>query len=196
MTDAIPLGPFLLRINIEHTPSPRDPKGADEYYKALGILLVAWGRLEGHFVACLLTLLAMPEGKTLGEKNLPMKWDSRAAMWGKAFDTLPILQQFKEAASVLLKEIQEVALDRHAIVHALWEPFNPDDPPTIGIVSIKRKKGTTNGLDIQRASISRDMIKEIGEKANRLNLALIPLSQFLTRYRTAQKPPPADIRTI
>ena len=36
----------LLRITIEHTPSPTDPEGADEIYKALGIMIVAWGRLE------------------------------------------------------------------------------------------------------------------------------------------------------
>jgi hypothetical protein len=187
--------PGMLRIAIEHTPSPTDPEGADEFYKALGILIVAWGRLEGHFVVCLITLLNLPGGKELGEQ-LPMNFDRRAIIWRKAFETMTPLQPFRESALTLLAEIKDVASDRNAIAHALWESFAPNEPASIGVVMIKAKNKTKNGLDIRRATITTAMLKEIGEKANRLNLTLTPLSQFLTWYRSSQNPPPADTRTI
>jgi len=49
---------FLLKLNIHTTPSPADPAGADEFYKAFGIMMIAWGRLENHLTTCLLTLAA------------------------------------------------------------------------------------------------------------------------------------------
>lgn len=195
MTDSAPPMPGLLRITIEPTPSQTDPKGADEFYKALGILIVAWGRLEGHFVICLLTLLNMPGGRELGEQ-LPMNFDRRAIMWRKAFETMPALQPFKEPALRLLVEIADVANDRNAIAHALWEPFTPNTPPSIGIVTIKAKNKTKNGLDIRRAEITTAMLVEIGEKANSLNLTMTPLSQFLTWFRSAQNLPPSETHTI
>ena len=113
----------MLRITIEHTPSPTDPEGSDELYKALGIMIVAWGRLEGQFVVCLLMLLNLPGGKELGDQ-LPMPFDRRATMWRKAFETMAPLHPFKESALTLLEGIKDVADDRHLIVHALWEAFN------------------------------------------------------------------------
>jgi hypothetical protein len=185
----------MLRITIQHTPSPTDPEGAGELYKALGIMIVAWGRLEGQFVLCLLTLLNLPGGNELGDQ-LPMHFDRRATIWRKAFETMPLLQSFREAALELLDGIKDAAHDRHVIVHALWDAFEPTDPPSIGIVTIKPKNKTKNGLDTQRHTVTTAKLREIGEKINRLNLALAPLGQFLTRYRSAQNPPPADIRTI
>jgi hypothetical protein len=49
---AMPYTPWLFRIQLEHTPSLNDPKGSRDFYEALGVLVVAWGRLEGHFLAC------------------------------------------------------------------------------------------------------------------------------------------------
>jgi hypothetical protein len=187
--------PGLLRITIEHTPSPNDPEGADEFYKALGILIVAWGRLDGHFVACLLMLLNLPGGQELGER-LPMSFDERAKAWRKAFETMAALQPFKENALQLLADIKDVATDRHAVAHALWEKFDRSEPISIGILTIKHKNKTRNGLETRRHTVTTAMLKAVGEKANRLNLDLIPLSRFLTQYRAALNPPPADIRIV
>ena len=187
--------PGMLRITIEHTPSPNDPEGADEFYKALGILIVAWGRLEGHFVACLLMLLNLPGGKEISER-LPMQLEERSTLWRKAFETMEPLQSFRENALRLLEEIKDVASDRNAVAHALWEKFEPGEPLSIGTLTIKHKNKTKNGLETRRNKITTAMVKEVGEKANRLNLAMIPLSQFLTWYRSELNPPPADIRTV
>src|ERR1700679_3258563 len=96
----------MFRLTLHQTPPPTDPEGADELYKALGIMIVAWGRLEGQFVMCLLTLLNLPGGTELGVQ-LPMAFDSRATMWRKAFGTMVPLKPFKENALKLLEEIKE-----------------------------------------------------------------------------------------
>jgi hypothetical protein len=95
--------PFLFRLTVEHTPSPNDPEGADDLYRAIGIMVVAWGRLEGHFVASLLTMMAI-SGDRLGHQ-LPMNWKARSAMWRKAFETLPYLAAFKQSGLQFLTQV-------------------------------------------------------------------------------------------
>jgi hypothetical protein len=53
--------PVSLRIAAHHTPHHTDPADAHEFYAALGMLTVAWGRLEGHVIGNLLTLTNFPE---------------------------------------------------------------------------------------------------------------------------------------
>lgn len=185
----------MLRVTIHPTPSPDDPEGADEFYKALGILIVVWGRLEAHFVMCLLTLMNLPGGKEISER-LPMQLEERSTLWRKAFETMEPLQSFKENALRLLEEIRDVASDRNAIAHAMWEQFEPGEPLTIGTLTIKHKNKTKNGLETRRNRITTAMVEEVAEKANHLNLAMIPLSQFLTWFRSELNPPPADIRIV
>jgi hypothetical protein len=187
--------PGMFRLTLQNTPSPTDPEGADELYKALGIMIVAWGRLEGQFVLCLLMLLNLPGGTKLGHQ-LPMAFDNRSTMWRKAFDTMVALKPFKGIALALLDEIKEVAQDRHLIVHALWEGFDAANPPSISILNIKPKNKTKNGLETRRNSVTTAKLGEVAEKLNRLNRTLAPITQFLTWYRSSQNPPPADIRIV
>ena len=42
-----PQEPIVVSIPAHHTPHPSDPPDAHEFYAALGMLSVAWGRLEG-----------------------------------------------------------------------------------------------------------------------------------------------------
>jgi hypothetical protein len=187
----------MLQITIEHTPSPNDPKGADQFYRALGIFIVAWGRLEGQFVVCLLSLLNLSgaQGLGLGTK-LPMSFDDRAALWRKAFEGIPLLLPLKEAAMIFLQELKDLAEDRHTIVHALWEPFAPTEPPSVDIVTIKHKNKTKDGLETNRHTVTTAKLTEIAQKADRLNIAMAPLSQLVTKLRSAQNPPPGNIRRV
>jgi hypothetical protein len=187
----------MLQITIEHTPSPRDPKGADEFYRALGIFIVAWGRLEGQFVVCLLSLLNLSgaQGLGLGTK-LPMSFDDRATVWRKAFEGIPLLLPIKGAAMIFLQELKDLAEDRHTIVHALWEPFAPNEPPSIDIVTIKHKNKTKDGLETNRHTVTTVKLTGIAQKADSLNIAMAPISQLVTNLRAAQNPPPENIRRV
>jgi hypothetical protein len=53
-----------------------------------------------------------------------------------------------------LSEMEEIAKDRHALAHALWDAFNPSEPLSIGAMIIKAKPKTRNGLDIRRETIT------------------------------------------
>jgi hypothetical protein len=185
----------LYRLTLQQTPSPTDPEGADELYKALGIVIVAWGRLEGQFVMGLLTLLNLPGGKKLGEQ-LPMSFDRRAALWSKGFETMTPLHPFRDIASTLLTRIEDAATDRHLLVHALWEAVAPTEPITIDIVNIKPKKKTKNGLETRRNTVTVAKLREASERINQLNLDLAPVTKFLTWYRSSLNPPPANIRMV
>jgi hypothetical protein len=57
--------PSLLRIYPQTTPSPNDPPGADKFYWALGVAIVAWGRLEGNFLACLMMIIQIAKDKRI-----------------------------------------------------------------------------------------------------------------------------------
>jgi hypothetical protein len=81
----------LLRITAHYTPHSSDPPDAHEFYAALGMFTVAWGRFEGHMTGALLQILAMPEASTT-DSHLPIlcltiAWKKRAILWKAAFKT-------------------------------------------------------------------------------------------------------------
>jgi hypothetical protein len=115
------------RLNLQHTPSPHDPEGATAFYQALGTLVVAWGRLYGHFLTCILAILSTDATKGLSRKR-PMAWDERARIWKEAFRLSPVLKPHEPIALKFLEEIQDVANDRNILVHGLWERFNSGSP--------------------------------------------------------------------
>ncbi len=49
----------VIVITAHHTPHHSDPPDAHEFYAALGRLVVAWGRFEGHLNGNLLTILSL-----------------------------------------------------------------------------------------------------------------------------------------
>jgi hypothetical protein len=177
-----PPNPWLFRLTLERTPSPYDPKGAGEFYQALGTMMVAWGRLEGHFLTCIITILATEATKSLSRK-IPMTWQERARIWKDAFRLSPALKPHEPTALAFLEEIQDVAQDRHAIAHSLWERFNPGPPLSAGIILINHKKGTPDGIDFQRATITTDELNQIAQKASRLNIELQVFSAILIAER-------------
>jgi hypothetical protein len=180
--------PVVLHIRIEDTPATNDPVGAAGFYRMLGMVSMAMGRLEGQFTLCLLMLMNLPGAEALGY-ILPISWKKRAEMWRRAFEGVPILQSRKDVALPLLAEIIDVMQDRHALAHAIWENFVPGPSLGVAAIRLKHKRGTTDGLESGRTTITLDMLSAILAKANILNRQLLPISQFLTSLRPA--PPEA-----
>jgi hypothetical protein len=69
----------LLQITAHSTPHQSDPPNASDFYSMLGMLLVAWGRLEAHVIGNLLTILNFPEMTNSGP--LPLVWKERLKLW-------------------------------------------------------------------------------------------------------------------
>jgi hypothetical protein len=187
-----PSKPWLFRIQIEHTPSFNDPIGAQQFYQALGTLIVAWGRLENHFLACVMAILATNATKDLSQK-LPIAWTEREKIWKDAFCLSDDLRPHKLAALAFLAEMHDVAKARSKLVHGLWEPFNPTTPPTpisIGLVVLSRKTETKNGVTHWRGNVATSQVIELYQTADRLNIELQALSGVLSARRGM---PPQDI---
>jgi hypothetical protein len=137
----------FLRITAHQTPHHTDPPNAGEFYAALGMLSVAWGRLEGHVIGNLLTIMSL-----LGEaprRPPPQQWEDRLKLWEDGFSSVPSLQPQREHAVVFFKSIIEEASDRNFAAHAFWEEFVPDaDEPTITARTVKAKKDCPNTIEV------------------------------------------------
>ena len=83
-----PQEPIVVSIPAHHTPHPSDPPDAHEFYAALGMLSVAWGRLEGHVNGNLLTIVKLPQ--IAPPHKMPTKWDERRKLWERAFSEVGV----------------------------------------------------------------------------------------------------------
>src|SRR3982074_1480741 len=152
---AVPPKPALHRSHLTTTPSPDDPPNANEFYLALGVATIAWGRLEGHFVACLMTAIQIAKDKRLGMK-LPLRWEKRAKVWKDAFELIPTLQPRQKDAVALLDAINDLAEDHNLMAHATWDSFLPQTKLTIKILRIKTKTRKPDGGEFRRTTISME----------------------------------------
>jgi hypothetical protein len=142
----------FLRTTDHHTPHHTDPPNASEFYAALGMLSVAWGRLEGQVIGNLLTIMSL-----LGEapRKPPLQWEDRLEWWEKGFSSVPSLQPHRERAVMFPKTIIEEASDRNFAAHAAWDEFVPDaDELTIRARAVKAKKGCPNTIEVDDRRIT------------------------------------------
>jgi hypothetical protein len=158
-----------------------------EFYAALGMLSVAWGRLEGHIIGNLLTIMNLLG--TAPQKPLPFRWEERLTLWKKGFSSRPSLQIHKERAVVFMKSIMDAANDRNFAAHAVWEGFVPDaGEPTMTARAIRAKKDCLNIVEVDDRRITLSMINRALAECNRLNLEMTEFTKLLGPL----KPPPAD----
>jgi hypothetical protein len=181
-----PEPPVSLRITAHHTPHQTDPANAKEFYATLGMLVVAWGRLEGHVIGNLLTLMNSPELAPAGP--LPFAWDDRLKLWTKAFSVVPALQPHRERAVLFLKSIIDEVVDRNFVSHAVWDEFvSGATEPSIDARNIKARKGRQNLIDVGDIRVTLTMLEKALAAANRLNFAQSEFTNLISRLR----PPPS-----
>ena len=179
----------MLTVQIEDTPSPTDPPNADEFYRALGVALIASGRLEGLVNLCLINMMALAGGR-LGYV-LPIAWKRRADLWREALKAVPALT-VAEPYFPDIAEVMDAVESRNSIVHAMWERFISADPLAISALRIKHKKGTLDEIETARIPITVDALNRVAAQANHLNRRLLSMARFLSALRR----PPPDTRTL
>jgi hypothetical protein len=167
----------LLRIYPQPTPSPNDPPGADKFYWALGVAMVAWGRLEGNFIACLMMVIQIAKDK---HTKLAMKWDRQAIIWKDAFARIPSLKPYERDATDFLAKYGELSANRNLMIHAIWENFKPGSPLAIDVLNIKAVSGTPNDIGVTRGAIRIDLLELFTANANHLNVELTKLGKDLS----------------
>jgi len=178
---ATPPKPTLHQIHFKTVPSPDDPPNANEFYLALGVATVAWGRLEGHFVACLMMAIQIANDKRLGMKLPPRR--KRAKVWKDAFELIPTLQPRRKDAIALLDGINDLAEDHNLMTHGIWDSFLPQTQLTIKIIGIKATTRKPDSGEFRHTTISMEELAEFTGRANSLNLRLSLIHQFLVALR-------------
>jgi hypothetical protein len=177
----IPIG-FEVRVDV--TPSTSDPPDADQFYHALGMAMVAWGRLEGHFVTGLLLIINI-DGHDFSNRRLPMKWEQQDKAWAHVFDRLAPLKALRSTSNEFLKEMDDLSKDRNAFVHALWGRFLTT-PTRMDYRSIRATSATNVGLRF--GDVSTDYLVGFVKRASALNLKLLPMTQALAELRGLATP--------
>ncbi|MEM4987541.1 hypothetical protein V8G57_09100 [Collimonas sp. H4R21] len=181
----------VIKFSVLKTPLPTDPPGANDFYHQLGILMVAWGRLEGHFTLTLLNLMRLAGAQEVSHK-LPAQWESRKKLWERALKVIPSLAYLELDASKLLDEIIDTAQDRNLLVHGMWGEFQKDIPVKIEVASIKYQKSTPDGLLFGRHDITVDILKTITGRINDHNKLLHPISVVIASIEST----PQDAQII
>lgn len=174
--------PALVHIRLDATPWPDDPSDADEYYRALGIATVAWGRLDGHVTACLLQIWAI-RGETALASDFPVSWKKRAAYWRVAFKTTPALASYRDHALQLISEIMSETKARHYLAHALWREFKPNPRLTMRAIAV-RLADEQGGVFLNEFDVTIDDLDAARGAANRLNRELGIITRYLASLRS------------
>jgi hypothetical protein len=138
----------ILRITAHSTPDNSDPPDAHTFYAALGMLSVAWGRLEGHAIGNVLTIINL-----LGrghEKITLFPWDRLVELWNEGFSSLQPLKAHETRAAAFIQSVKDAAAaDRNFAAHTIWEEFDRHAPePTMTARYIKARKGSPGMIDL------------------------------------------------
>jgi hypothetical protein len=170
--------PFPVAITPLPTPSPDDPVGANAFYEALGMALVACGRLEGHFTVSLVMILQIAFFKHIAplETALLPQWRDREQIWRKAFNLIPELQPYETEAIAILPEMGLHSEDRNLLAHGLWEGFHAGAPYTMSVLNVKKTKKVQHGVEFRRTSESILQLRAIRDRANNLQQELLRFS--------------------
>jgi hypothetical protein len=176
--------PIAFEVPVDVTPSTSDPLDADQFYHALGMAMVAWGRLEGHFISGLLLIISI-DGHDFSNRRLPMKWEQQEKAWAHAFDRIDALKAMRASSNEFLKEMDDLAKDRNAFVHALWGRFL-SDPLRMDYRSLKSASKTMVGLRL--GEVSADYLIGFVKRASDLNMKLLPMTEALAKLRGLAPP--------
>jgi hypothetical protein len=167
----------LLRITAHNTPNYSDPPDAHRFYAALGMLSVAWSRLEGHAngnVLTIMTLLGHPPNKAF-----LFPWDARIKVWKDGFSSLPNLKAHEDRAVAFMQLVKTEAEDRNFAAHAIWQEFESNAvEPTMTARWIREDK-KSSGIEVDDRRITLSMVHEALAECNRLNLEMAEFTKLI-----------------
>jgi len=173
---------IFLRITAHHTPNHTDPPDAHTFYAALGMLSVAWGRLEGHATFNVITIINLL-GRGHGKITL-FPWDQLIELWNEGFSTLPPLKAHEPRATAFIQSVKEEADDRNFAAHAIWGEFDPHAPePTMTARWIKKKQGSLGMIEVDDRRITLSMVNTALAECNRLNSEMSDFTKLITPLR-------------
>jgi hypothetical protein len=172
----------LLRITAHNTPHYSDPPDAHNFYASLGMLSVAWGRLEGHAIGNLLTIINL-----LGRGDAKVTlfpWDRRIEIWNEGFSLLPALKAHEDRAVTFMQLVKAAAEDRNFAAHAIWEEFELNaSEPTMTARSIRERRGSPSMISVDDRRITLSMVNAAIDECNRLNIEMADFTKLISPLR-------------
>jgi hypothetical protein len=176
-------GNTILEVYFDAVPSPLDPPNARKFYQALGMAIIAWGRLEGNLNALFVSVLNITTNPEVNKFYL--KRDRLAEAWNLAFETTPSLMEQKDLARSIVEDMEFLSAHRDQYIHGLWQHFVSATPPTMRTAKLKPRSQTPKGLLLSESDVSLDNIQAFIDQMNRLNISLKSLAEFLLPLRGA-----------
>jgi hypothetical protein len=175
----------LPRITAHHTPNYSDPPDAHKFYAALGMLSVAWGRLEGHASGNVLTIMTLM-GRPQKRVSL-FPWDALIKVWNEGFSSLPNLKAREATAAAFIESVKTAAEDRNFAAHAIWQEFESNAvEPTMTARWLREKKSPGSiEVEVDDRRITLSMVNAALAECNRLNLDMVEFTKLIS----AQRPP-------
>jgi hypothetical protein len=181
----------LLRITAHNTPHYSDPPDAHKFYAALGMLSVAWGRLEGHAIGNVITIMNLL-GRGQGKVAL-FPWDRRIELWNEGFSLLPTLKPHKDHAVTFMQSVKAAAEDRNFAAHAIWQEFELNAvEPTMTARYIREKRGSRGTIEIDDRRVTLSVVNAALAECNRLNVEMAEFTKLISPLR----PSPAHARRL
>jgi hypothetical protein len=175
------IGNVMLWTCFDSVPAPNDPPNAIEFYEALGIATIAWGRLEGNFNNIFVMVLNVANDPEIG-KRFYIKREKMGEIWNLAFEVAPTLIPFKAEARSFLANMEELSDTRDIFAHGLWGLFESGAPLTMKIGKLK-PRDSVDGLWYTHGTVTINGIRKFIGETNFLNAALYRLSEKIAPLR-------------
>jgi hypothetical protein len=175
------IGNAVLWTCFDSVPSPYDPPNAREFYEALGIATIAWGRLEGNFNNLFVIVLNIANHPKIG-KRFYIKREKVSEVWKLAFEITPALYPFRGAAIAFLSRMEELSDWRDIFAHGLWGPFESDAPLTMKIAKLK-PRDAVDGMWYSHGTININDVRKFTGQTNHLNGTLFHFAETLAPLR-------------
>jgi hypothetical protein len=175
------IGNTILWTCFASIPSPNDPVNAREFYEALGMATIAWGRLEGNFNNMFVTVLNIADDPQIGLRFY-IKREAIGSVWNLAFEKTSALSPFKDAAKTFLSQMEELSDFRDHFTHGLWGPFESETPLTMRVAKLK-PRDSIGGMWYSHGTINVNNITTFIIETNRLNETLYCLADKLFPLR-------------
>lgn len=126
---------LIALIQQQTMPFVDDPKYANNFYNAMGRMVLMWGRLEKTLDDLLVYSITI--AKAHGEsRDMCVPLGRRLKLLTSIYNSCPDLKTFSARATSLAEEIKKNGKNRHFIVHASWTGFNDGDPPTLAMKNL------------------------------------------------------------
>jgi hypothetical protein len=129
---------FILRSRTE--PFKDDPPFADDFYNAIGRVVLMWGRLEQSLDNLVVSALTIAS-RTAPARPFMVSLNRKLTLLRELFSQCPDLQPLQSRADALADRIEAHGNDRHLVVHTNWLHFDEGPPPRIIGRHLKHKSG-------------------------------------------------------